>query len=85
MYLRKKDYETAYLRISDYISTDSSNTEAFYIASFATLKLKRYAQSLSFIERCLLRNPTNEDYLKLHSKIKEKLASITKTERRFGA
>ena len=41
LYLRKKDYETAYLRISDYISTDSSNTEAFYIASFATLKLKR--------------------------------------------
>jgi len=85
LYLRKKDYESAYSRISDYISHDSSNTEAFYIASFATLKLKRYAQSLSFIERCLLRNPTHADYLKLQSKIKEKLVSITKTERRFGA
>lgn len=84
LYLKKKDYNTAYARITEYISKDSSNTEALFIASFACLKLKRYAQSISFIERCLLRNPKNEDYIKLHSKAKEKLANVTKTERRFG-
>ncbi|MBK8397504.1 MAG: SpoIIE family protein phosphatase [Leptospiraceae bacterium] len=82
LYLQEKDYEKAYSRVIEYISTDSSNTEVFYLASFVSLKLNRLSQSLGYIERCILRDPKNEKYSKLHSKIKEKLQIITNIERR---
>lgn len=82
LYLQEKDYEKAYSRVIEYISTDSSNTEVFYLASFVSLKLNRLSQSLGYIERCILREPKNEKYSKLHSKIKEKLQIITNIERR---
>lgn len=82
LYLQEKDYEKAYSRVIEYISTDSSNTEVFYLASYVSLKLNRLSQSLGYIERCILREPKNEKYSKLHSKIKEKLQIITNIERR---
>ena len=82
LYLQEKDYEKAYSRVIEYISTDSSNTEVFYLASYVSLKLNRLSQSLGYIERCILRDPKNEKYSKLHSKIKEKLQIITNIERR---
>jgi HAMP domain-containing protein/CRISPR/Cas system CMR-associated protein Cmr5 small subunit len=82
LYMQEKNYENAYSRIVEYIAKDSSSTEVFYIASFAALKLNRFSQSLGYIERCLLRNPKNEKYLKLYSKIKENLEKITSIEKK---
>ncbi len=84
LYFEDKDYKNAHSRIVEYISKDTSNTEVFFIASYTSLKLNRYAQAQSYIERCLLRDPSNGKYLQLHSKIKEKLQSLTEKEKGSG-
>jgi HAMP domain-containing protein len=72
LYIKDKEYEKAFSQISSFLSKSSSDTEALYIAAICLIKLNRYAESIEFCERCLLRDPLNERYLNLLNQAKEK-------------
>ncbi|MDX1959429.1 MAG: cache domain-containing protein [Leptospiraceae bacterium] len=72
LYIKEKDYEKAYFNIKILTESYPSETEILHIASFCAMKLNKISESIEFIERCLLREPMNERYLNLYSKLKVK-------------